>query len=160
MLTREPVIVEWYISPGLRTEWLFFCRLTNIMLPQSAELSERSLDQPHLFQRLSGILWFDRHHLLCRGTASALNGCINDAHCMMFLLKSRFQFQDADFRVLTDDQGSPACWPTKANMFEGFRWLVGDARPGDSLVFHFSGECQAMVKRLVFRLEQMRSQNT
>lgn len=77
--------------------------------------------------------------MCCRGTSSALNGCINDAQCMMFLLKSRFQFQDSDFRVLTDDQGSPSQWPTKANMFEGFRWLAADARPGDSLVFHFSG---------------------
>ena len=58
---------------------------------------------------------------------------------MMFLLKSRFQFQDSDFRVLTDDQNSPSQWPTRANMFEGFRWLAADARPGDSLVFHFSG---------------------
>ena len=59
---------------------------------------------------------------------------------MMFLLKSRFQFQDSDFRVLTDDQASPSQWPTRANMFEGFRWLAADARPGDSLVFHYSGE--------------------
>ena len=75
----------------------------------------------------------------CRGTGSALNGCINDAQCMMFLLKSRFQFQDSDFRVLTDDQNSSSQWPTRANIFEGFRWLAADARPGDSLVFHFSG---------------------
>ncbi|KAL3143777.1 hypothetical protein ABBQ32_003606 [Trebouxia sp. C0010 RCD-2024] len=84
-----------------------------------------------------------RKALICgcnyRGTNSALNGCINDAQCMMFLLKSRFQFQDSDFRVLTDDQGSPGQWPTKDNIFEGFRWLAADARPGDSLVFHFSG---------------------
>ena len=59
---------------------------------------------------------------------------------MMFLLKSRFQFQDSDFRVLTDDQASSSQWPTRANMFEGFRWLAQDARPGDSLVFHYSGE--------------------
>ena len=57
----------------------------------------------------------------------------------MFLLKSRFQFQDSDFRVLTDDQASPSQWPTRSNMFEGFRWLAADARPGDSLVFHYSG---------------------
>lgn len=75
----------------------------------------------------------------CRGTSSALNGCINDAHCMMFLLKSRFQFQDSDFRVLTDDQASPSNWPTRQNLMEGFRWLTQDARPGDSLVFHYSG---------------------
>lgn len=26
------------------------------------------------------------------------------------------------------------------NMFQGFRWLTMDMKPGDSLVFHFSGE--------------------
>ncbi len=84
----------------------------------------------------------------CRGSSNALNGCINDAHCMMFLLKSRFQFQDSDFRVLTDDQASPSQWPTRANMFEGFRWLAADARPGDSLVFHYSGKQQTCVTPL------------
>ncbi|DBA75792.1 TPA: hypothetical protein ACH3X1_010200 [Trebouxia sp. C0004] len=84
-----------------------------------------------------------RKALICgcnyKGSSNALNGCINDAHCMMFLLKNRFQFQDSDFRVLTDDQASHSQWPTRANMFEGFKWLAADARPGDSLVFHYSG---------------------
>lgn len=84
-----------------------------------------------------------KYFVCCRGSSNALNGCINDAHCMMFLLKSRFQFQDSDFRVLTDDQASPSQWPTRANMFEGFRWLAADARPGDSLVFHYSGQHHA-----------------
>ena len=30
---------------------------------------------------------------LRRGSHCALGGCINDAHCMMYLLKSRFGFQ-------------------------------------------------------------------
>ncbi len=84
-----------------------------------------------------------------RGSSNALNGCINDAHCMMFLLKSRFQFQDSDFRVLTDDQASPSQWPTRANMFEGFRWLAADARPGDSLVFHYSGQHLTCIKQRI-----------
>jgi hypothetical protein len=85
----------------------------------------------------------------CRGSSNALNGCINDAHCMMFLLKSRFQFQDSDLRVLTDDQASPSQWPTRANMFEGFRWLAADARPGDSLVFHYSGEHHSCIRQRI-----------
>jgi len=83
-----------------------------------------------------------------------LNGCINDAHCMMFLLKSRFQFQDSDFRVLTDDQASPSQWPTRANMFEGFRWLAADARPGDSLVFHYSGHHLTCIRQRITCIRQ------
>jgi len=51
-----------------------------------------------------------------RGTHCALGGCINDAHCMAYLLKSRFGFQDADITLLSDDQGDPSRWPTRANM--------------------------------------------
>ncbi len=51
-----------------------------------------------------------------RGSSCALNGCINDAHCMAYLLKSKFGFQDADITLLTDDQGNPSRWPTRANM--------------------------------------------
>ena len=31
-------------------------------------------------------------------------------------------------------------WVTRSNMFERVRWLAQNARPGDSLVFHYSGE--------------------
>jgi len=51
-----------------------------------------------------------------RGTHCALGGCINDAHCMAYLLTSRFGFQDADITLLSDDQGDPSRWPTRANM--------------------------------------------
>ena len=42
--------------------------------------------------------------------------------------------------MLTDDQSNPARWPTGNIMRAHMRQLVGDAQPGDSLVFHFSGE--------------------
>lgn len=44
--------------------------------------------------------------------------------------------------VLTDDQSNPAKWPTGNNMRAHMRQLVGDAQPGDSLIFHFSGESE------------------
>ena len=44
-----------------------------------------------------------------------------------------------DIILLTDDQASQDAWPTKANMTRQMQRLVHDARPGDSLIFHFSG---------------------
>ena len=56
-----------------------------------------------------------------------------------YLLKTRFGFRDEDITVLTDDQSSPSAWPTRGNMLAQMQRLVCDARPGDSLVFHYSG---------------------
>ena len=60
---------------------------------------------------------------------------------MRYLLMSKFGFRSEDITMLTDDQNAPAAWPTKANMLANMRRLVGDARPGDSLIFHYSGVC-------------------
>eukprot|EP00928_Gymnodinium_smaydae_P028926 TRINITY_DN21925_c0_g3_i1.p1 TRINITY_DN21925_c0_g3~~TRINITY_DN21925_c0_g3_i1.p1 ORF type:complete len:699 (-),score=178.74 TRINITY_DN21925_c0_g3_i1:61-2103(-) len=72
------------------------------------------------------------------GTSSELNGCINDVTRMLPLLESMgFPAQPDSQLVLTDD--GRAQQPTKANMVAALRWLVADARPGDSFFFHYSG---------------------
>lgn len=40
---------------------------------------------------------------------------------------------------MTDDAMNPMLQPTKANIYQGIRWLMTDLRPGDSLIFHYSG---------------------
>lgn len=40
---------------------------------------------------------------------------------------------------MTDDHPDPSRRPTKSNMFNGMTWLMTGLRPGDSLVFHYSG---------------------
>jgi hypothetical protein len=62
-----------------------------------------------------------------------LNGCINDVKDMHFTLRSLFRFETANIRVLTDSRA------TKANIIARLQWLVKGAKPGDFLVFHFSG---------------------
>lgn len=83
---------------------------------------------------MKGVCWWRR------GSDNALNGCINDAKCMQYLLKTRFGFKEEDITMLTDDQSDPAKWPTGNNMRAHMQRLVGNAQPGDSLIFHFSGE--------------------
>ena len=73
------------------------------------------------------------------GTSAQLNGCINDARCMQYMLKSKFNFNDSEILLMTDDHPDPLRRPTRYNMFQGFTWLMTDLRPGDSLVFHYSG---------------------
>ena len=52
----------------------------------------------------------------CRGSQHELKGCINDAHCMKYLLTTRLGFKDSDIVMLTDDQSNPQAWPTRGNM--------------------------------------------
>jgi len=41
--------------------------------------------------------------------------------------------------ILTDDQQSPRSIPTRQNIIQAMHWLVKDAKPNDSLFFHYSG---------------------
>ena len=51
------------------------------------------------------------------GTAQALGGCVNDAHCLAYLLRSRFGFREQDICMLTDASPVPELWPTRQNIF-------------------------------------------
>lgn len=73
------------------------------------------------------------------GTKNQLRGCINDANAMRRFLIDRFGYKAEDIVMLTDDQRELVKVPTRANMIRAMQWLVSDARPNDSLVFHFSG---------------------
>ena len=74
-----------------------------------------------------------------RGTPHALRGCINDAKCLAYCLQTRFGFHPQDCVLMTDDSPDRALWPTRANILTGLQRLVVNTRPGDRLVFSFSG---------------------
>jgi len=71
------------------------------------------------------------------GTAAELKGCINDVQNVSTLVCKRFGFNNCLY--LTDDQSDPNKKPTYDNIINAMRWLVQDAKPGDSLFFHYSG---------------------
>ena len=66
-------------------------------------------------------------------TIGDLRGCVADVDQMRRLLTDRFGFDAASIRCVTDAAA------TKSAVSDGWRWLMGDARPGDRRVFHFSG---------------------
>lgn len=72
------------------------------------------------------------------GTKSALNGCINDAHSIRDVLINCKGFPAENVRVMTD---APDCEPkpTGENIRKALAEMVGGAKKGDSLVFHYSG---------------------
>lgn len=63
-----------------------------------------------------------------------LKGCVNDVLLMSKTLREQYGFDDPSaVKLLTDERA------TTANIRKGLEGLVGDASPGDSLVFHYSG---------------------
>uniref|UniRef100_A0A452ZFH0 Peptidase C14 caspase domain-containing protein n=1 Tax=Aegilops tauschii subsp. strangulata TaxID=200361 RepID=A0A452ZFH0_AEGTS len=75
------------------------------------------------------------------GTKAELKGCHNDVARMRRCLVDRFGFDDdgAGIRVLSDADPAAPLQPTGANIRRELARLVADARPGDSLFFHYSG---------------------
>jgi hypothetical protein len=65
---------------------------------------------------------------------NTLRGCLNDVRQISELLSTRFGFMADDaIRLLTDARAT-----TRA-IVRRLHWLVDGARPGDVLVFHYSG---------------------
>lgn len=62
-----------------------------------------------------------------------LNGCVNDVTNIRHSLLTYFGFTVKQIRVVTDERA------TKKNIMTRLEWLVKDAKPGDRLVFHYSG---------------------
>lgn len=73
------------------------------------------------------------------GSRNQLKGCINDIlNISQFL--THHGFRNEDMVILRDDNPpQQSMVPTKANMVRAMHWLVDDARPNDSLFFHYSG---------------------
>jgi len=70
-------------------------------------------------------------------TNSPLKGCINDTLLQRELLIHRFGFNPNDILLVTDDSGIK---PNRANILQTFEeHLIEQAKPGDVVVFHFSG---------------------
>ncbi|KAI9822472.1 MAG: Ca(2+)-dependent cysteine protease [Pycnora praestabilis] len=73
------------------------------------------------------------------GQRGQLRGCINDVKNMSTYLNQSFGYAREDMVILTDDQQNPMSQPTKQNVLRAMHWLVKDAKPNDSLFFHYSG---------------------
>lgn len=68
---------------------------------------------------------------------NSLRGCINDVYLQQELLIHRFGFNRSDIRLVTDDSDIK---PTRAGILQTFdEHLIEQAKPGDIVVFHFSG---------------------
>jgi hypothetical protein len=62
-----------------------------------------------------------------------LRGCVNDVETMRKLLIDNFKFLSENIRVLIDERA------TKQGILDRLKWLLGGAKEGDELVFHYSG---------------------
>ncbi len=64
---------------------------------------------------------------------SDLSGCINDVTNMRDILRNYLRFSNEEIRVVTDSRA------TRGGILSRLKWLVNGAKPGDFLIFHYSG---------------------
>jgi len=62
-----------------------------------------------------------------------LNGCVNDVTDMADFLVSHCGFNESDLRLITDSRA------TTQAIKDRLKWLVGEAKVGDRIIFHYSG---------------------
>ena len=67
------------------------------------------------------------------GTQNDLQGCVNDITNVYDVLVKYFGFAAADIKMLSDKRA------TKKAILAGLGSMVGKGKPGDTLVFHYSG---------------------
>lgn len=70
------------------------------------------------------------------GTPYALNGCINDTISMKERLIASYGFRGEDIEIINDTTEKK---PTKQNIITGLNSLIANSKPGDTLVFLYSG---------------------
>ncbi|MBV6626215.1 MAG: caspase family protein [Rivularia sp. (in: Bacteria)] len=90
-------------------------------------------DTPRKLALLVGINYPNNNNL------NSLNGCVNDVDLQQELLIHRFQFKKSDILRLTTKE-SLQQQPTRNHILTAFEeHLIKQAKPGDVVVFHFSG---------------------
>jgi uncharacterized caspase-like protein len=69
-----------------------------------------------------------------------LNGCLTDVELQRELLIHRFGFHPRDIVTVWDNAETNDLQPSRENILRAFReHLISQAKPGDVVVFHFSG---------------------
>jgi len=74
------------------------------------------------------------------GQEAALKGCVNDVVNIKKFIESNYEINEK--MVLTDDKRAEPETdhaPTRKNIIAGFKWLIKNAKKGDSLFLHYSG---------------------
>ncbi|KAL8553528.1 hypothetical protein ACS0TY_002006 [Phlomoides rotata] len=66
-----------------------------------------------------------------------LKGTIHDMKNMRELLLHQFHFPADSILILAEKESYPS--PTRKNIEDGLQWLMKGIKPGDSLLFYFSG---------------------
>ncbi|EMD35464.1 hypothetical protein CERSUDRAFT_75054 [Gelatoporia subvermispora B] len=88
------------------------------------ELPDTHYDPPIVRNLLTGNSSLQCHDVM---------GCVPDWDCWVEV----YGFREEDITTLMDDDDH--VWPTRDNILKAMHELVADTRPGDELVFHFSG---------------------
>lgn len=73
------------------------------------------------------------------GTPNELHGCVNDIENMSKMLQSKGGFTEKDITLLSDAYKGAGFAPTRDNVLNALKNMVREAKPGDTIFFHYSG---------------------
>ncbi len=119
---------------------------------QQAEQYGRVLAQstPRKLALLVGINNYD--------AATPLSGCLTDVELQQHLLIHRFGFNPDDIMIVADNANFK---PTRENIIQAFEnHLIEQAKPGDVVVFHYSGHGSLVKDSSPLNLEECRQENS
>lgn len=96
---------------------------------QPTETSEEAVPVDNVPQKLALLVGINEYEMV-----SDLEGCVNDVELMESLLAKKFGFNKSKISKLTDENA------TREGIITAFqKHLVSNARPGDIVVFYYSG---------------------
>lgn len=90
--------------------------------------------QPESAKKLALLIGIDEYEKV-----GDLDGCVNDVQNMKALLRDKFGFEEANIKTLVNEQA------TRRAILDAFQQhLIAQAKPGDIVVFHYSGHGSQM----------------
>jgi hypothetical protein len=126
--------------------------LSQVDFFQQAEQYGRVLAQstPRKLALLVGINSYD--------AVTPLNGCLTDVELQQHLLIHRFGFNPNDIMIVADNAKFK---PTRENIIQAFEsHLIAQAKPGDVVVFHFSGHGSLVKDPFPLNLAECQQENS
>jgi len=73
------------------------------------------------------------------GSAAPLSGCHNDVENLHKFITEQWGYEDAEIKILLDNDEDPETQPTRENIINALNWLVEGASQNDALFLHYSG---------------------
>lgn len=130
-MNRMQISGQWTIDDGRRSAIVY--RLSSVVCGFVVALSLVVFSFTETYAQDRWALLIGINQYITGEGRYDLKGCETDVHLMRELLISKYGFKADHIKVLLSREA------TKEHILEAFRRLADQAKPGDTVVFHYSG---------------------